>query len=274
MTSNFKPKLLLATNSLLVCFSFAFSSSALAQKENTAAFYTKEQLSQSFNACTNLFPNRSTEFTKIFNDQWRPAALCSNNFAVYYSKLSKTPLVVVEKLNAAILRDAKGEERTENFYPDPRLKREDSASLADYRGSGFDRGHQSPAGNAPDQISMNQTFALSNMIPQDPTHNRKVWNKLEQDVRKYVLRASGNVFVYTGPLFNDRPVKTIGKGGVWVPSHVYKLVYDESSGRAWGWVLENTANAKATRPYDYAQFVSRTGLKLINPALVKGGVAN
>ncbi|MCL0160831.1 DNA/RNA non-specific endonuclease, partial [Klebsiella pneumoniae] len=92
-------------------------------------------------ACLDIFPQRSTFFTYSFSVDMKPTPLCSNHFAVFYSKVSKTPLVSIEKLNAYSIADAKGEERTNNFYPDPRLKAEDRASLADYERSGFDRGH-------------------------------------------------------------------------------------------------------------------------------------
>ena len=60
---------------------------------------------------------------------------------------SKTPLVVVERLNAEQLQDAKGEERTNLFYPDPRIPKDGRAELSDYHSQhpAVDRGHQSPA---------------------------------------------------------------------------------------------------------------------------------
>lgn len=119
-----------------------FASTKASGDQSTIDFYTPAQRSQSFQPCLDVFPKRDISFTGSFSDGWRTTELCSNHFGVYYSKKTKTPLVVVEKLNAYSIADAKGEERTDNFYPDPRLKREDSASLADYKGSGFDRGHQ------------------------------------------------------------------------------------------------------------------------------------
>lgn len=226
--------------------------------------YSRDQLSQSFVSCTDVFPNKNTvTIESAFTKDMRPTPLCSDGFAVLYSKVSKTPLVVVERLNAGIIADAKGEERTDEFFPDPRLKQGERAELSDYRGSGMDRGHQFPAGNAANQRSMAQSFALSNMIPQDPTHNRKVWSKIEADTRKYVSRAKGDVFVYTGPLFNSNP-KTIGRNKVWVPSHVFKLVYDASNGKSWAFVLENNASATIGAPMSYQGFVKVTGLRLIN----------
>lgn len=200
-----------------------------------------------------------------------PIALCSNHFAVAYSAKSKTPLVVIERLNRHQINDAKGEQRTNQFYPDPRLPRNARADLSDFKGSGLDRGHNSPAANQPDQISMSQSFALSNMVPQDPTHNQKIWNKVEQDVRKFAGRAEGNVYVYTGPLFKGS-IETIGDNRVWVPSHLFKLVYDERSQRAWAYVLPNAADARIDRPMDYASFVKTTGLDLLAGLSVSGSV--
>ena len=189
-------------------------------------------------------------------------ALCSNHFAVLYSAASKTPLVVVERLTREQLLDAKDEERTNEFFADPRLSRRDRSELEDFAGSGYDRGHASPAADAPDQTSMAQSFALSNMVPQDPTHNRKIWSKVESDVRKYVRRAAGNVYVFTGPVFQGQ-LRTIGRNQVWVPSHMFKLVFDEASKRSWAYVLPNTSTAQITQPMDYASFVAQTGWALL-----------
>lgn len=240
-----------------------------ASASQAVSFYTQAQLSQSFQPCLQIFPKQDISFVDTFAANMKGTQLCSNNFAVYYSKVTKTPLVVVEKLNAYSIADAKGEDRTDNFYPDPRLKREDSASLADYKGSGKDRGHQAPAADAVDEVSMNQTFALSNMIPQDPTNNRKIWSKLEGDVRKYAARAAANVYVYTGPLFGSGQVEKMGSGQVWVPTYLFKIVYDEAKGQAWGWILPNTAEAQLGRPMTYAEFERQTSLKLLKTEWLK-----
>ena len=235
------------------------------------ALYSREQKLLSFEACADQFPERRPLSLSLMPDAMRPFPLCSNEFAVMYSGKSKTPLVVVEKLNRQRLNEASGEKRTNQFYPDPRLPKWARAELDDYRGQGVDRGHQSPAADQTNPLSMAQSFALSNMVPQDPTHNREPWNKIEQDVRKFAKRATGNVFVYTGPLF-AKGFATIGEGRVWVPTHLYKLVYDEDSRRAWAYVLPNTADAQVERPMDYADFVKVTGLDLLAQIPVNGSV--
>lgn len=218
-----------------------------------------------FSACANLFPKNTPIRMDVLNAEWKPKALCFDDFAVLYSGLSKTPMVTVELLNSAKLADAKAEERTDNFFVDARLGPGERSDLADYRGSGYDRGHMAPAGDRPTALAMNQSFALSNMIPQDPTNNRKIWSKIESDVRKYGRRAPGNVYVYSGPIFTSKAgeQKTIGHNQVWVPAQMFKLVYDQASGRSWAYILDNTATAIINPPMDYAQFVKTTGWQLL-----------
>lgn len=216
-----------------------------------------------FNSCASLFPQKSPLNVASVSADWKPVALCSNYFAVLYSGLSKTPLVTFERLNRAQIADAKDEQRTDEFFPDPRLPRGARAELEDYRGSGLDRGHLAPAGDQPNRESMAQSFALSNMVPQDQTNNRKTWSKIESDVRKFVRRAKGDVYVFSGPIFNVSR-RTIGPNRVWVPSHLFKLVYDEASGRSWAYILPNTADARIEAPMDYQAFVKATGWNLLS----------
>ncbi len=234
--------------------------------------YSSQQKKPSFEGCADLFPAATPINTATVPATTKPLALCSDNFAVLYSQTSRTPLVVVERLNAAQLRNAKGEERTNQFYPDPRIPKGGRAELSDYRGQhpAVDRGHQSPAADAPSANAMAQSFALSNMVPQDPTNNRKIWSKVESDVRKFAVRAGGNVFVFTGPLF-DPGYSTIGTNKVWVPTRLFKLVYDASSKRAWAYVLPN-GETRIEKPMDYDTFVKSTGLKLLGNLPVTGSV--
>lgn len=219
---------------------------------------SKDTGTDSFAPCAEQIPASAPLALAHVGASWLPVALCSDGFAVLYSGLSKTPLVAIERLNRQRLQSAAGRERTDKFYADARLRASYKADLGDYQGSGYDRGHMAAAANQYTESGMAQSFALSNMVPQDPTNNRKVWAKLEGDVRKYAKRADGNVFVYTGPLF-DGGAHTIGRNHVWVPSHLFKLVYDEQQQRAWGWVLPNDDSAQLGPPMTYASFVERTG---------------
>ncbi|KKK57707.1 hypothetical protein LCGC14_3051760 [marine sediment metagenome] len=74
-------------------------------------------------------------------------------------------------------------ERSDNFRKDPHVST-GSAALSDYKGSGYDRGHLIPASDmkwSPD--AMSSSFYMSNMSPQDPSFNRGIWKKLEEQIR-------------------------------------------------------------------------------------------
>lgn len=74
--------------------------------------------------------------------------------------------------------------RTNNFRPDPELTEGERAELIDYRRSGYDRGHMAPAAAFKHRRTvMSETFLLSNMAPQKPNLNRRIWRTLESDVR-------------------------------------------------------------------------------------------
>ena len=235
-------------------------------RQEALALYSAGQQKPGFDTCTGLFPANRPLPLSVVHAQYEPVALCSEGFATLYSPKSKTPLVVVERLTAQSVKAAQGEKRTDVFFPDPRLPASASASLGDYverpGEPEYDRGHMAPAANAVNATAMAQTFALSNMVPQNPENNRGPWRKLESDTRKYASRAKGPVFVFTGPLFEPGALSTTGKGNVWVPSHLYKLVYDQASERAWAYVLPN-GPASVQRPLDYPTFVRVTGLKLL-----------
>ena len=117
-------------------------------------------------------------------------------------------------------------ERTDNFRSDTSIVT-GSASLADYRGSGFDRGHLAPAGDMKwDQLAMSQSFLMSNMSPQLPAFNRGIWRKLETEVRNWALEKD-SLYVITGPLFSPADC-LIGKNGVGVPGYYFKVLVDLS----------------------------------------------
>jgi len=55
------------------------------------------------------------------------------------------------------------------------------------------------------------------------------------------------VFVITWPVF-DASSTTIGANQVHVPSHLFKLVYDAQTGRAWAHWQANADSTKAGAP--------------------------
>ncbi len=124
----------------------------------------------------------------------RPALreLCYEAFAVLHSGETKTPVYAAERLNRKSIEDA-DEKRADRFFADARLPSAERAELEDYKHSGYSRGHMAPAGDMPTPTAMAQSFSLANMVPQNPQQNGGSWAKIEQDTRKYALRAKGDV---------------------------------------------------------------------------------
>lgn len=119
----------------------------------------------------------------------------------------------------------KNSERSNDFRPDPEIST-GSATLADYKGSGYDRGHLSPAADFSfSEKAMSETFYMSNMSPQFPDLNRGTWQELESKVRDW-SRKFGRVYVISGPVL-EKPAseyESIGANKVSVPQYYYKVV--------------------------------------------------
>ena len=162
----------------------------------------------------------------------------------YYFRQAKWALEIIDPDRSADV------ERFDNFRPDLRVPELFRADLADYEGSGFDRGHLVASANQGEtEIQNSETFLLSNMSPQLPKFNRGIWKELEDQVRK--LDAKKNVletYVICGPVFNfDEAVETIkpkkGKGvSLPIPHSYFKSVLTEDNkGRLhmWSFIIPN-----------------------------------
>jgi endonuclease G len=192
-------------------------------------------------------------------------ALCYDAFAILHSGESKTAVYVAQKLNRALVQQAH-QKRTDNFFADARVREAERATLADYKGSKFDRGHLAPAGQMPTPAAMIQSFSLANMVPQAPQHNQGTWRVTVEDAtKKYASRAAGDVYVITGPVYVPSIAKSpaIGPGQVHVPAYLFKLVYDERQGRAWAHWHANDNATRGSKPISYAELVRRTGVEFL-----------
>ena len=188
--------------------------------------------------------------------------LCYDAFAILHNGSTRTPVFVAERLNRQTVLNAQGEQRTDRFFADARLPRGERSELEDYKGSGFARGHMAPAADMPTPEAMAQSFSLANMVPQNSAHNSGPWAKIEKDTRSYALRAKGDVYVITGPVYDARS-QTIGQDRVSVPTQLFKLVYDATTKRAWAHWHQNSAQGQAGRPISYGELEQRLGMELL-----------
>ena len=144
-------------------------------------------------------------------------------YAFLYSEKHEQPLWVCYKLTKAEVLN-KVAKRKDNFRLDPVIKT-GSAILADYKGSGYDRGHLAPAEDmAWSKRAMSESFFLTNMSPQVPALNRGMWRILEEQIRKWAVKEQ-ELYIMTGPIIRSN-YKTIGPNKVTVPQWYYKVIVD------------------------------------------------
>lgn len=143
-------------------------------------------------------------------------------FAVCHSGSLRVPVWTAHELN--VRREEPGPPRPRlRFRRDPGLKLP-GATDADYRASGYARGHMVPVadlGGAADAVR--DAFLLSNAVPQHPALNSGKWRVLENAARR--LAESADLAVaFTGPIFCDT-VPRIGASQVAVPCELFKVVF-------------------------------------------------
>jgi endonuclease G len=129
--------------------------------------------------------------------------------------------------------------RNDKFTPDPQITR-NSASLEDYKKSGYDRGHLAPAADMKwSAEAMRESFYLSNMSPQDKSFNRGIWKKLEEQTRNWAIENKA-VYITTGPIL-EKGLPTIGPNQIPIPKAFYKVIldYTQPEVKAIGFIIPN-----------------------------------
>ena len=138
------------------------------------------------------YPKISTKYNEIEK---------YSGFHLSYNEKHEQSNWVAYILTKKMVRNDKVD-RSDNFRSDKNIKTK-SASLNDYRGTGYDRGHLAPAADMHwSELSMSESFLMSNMSPQEAEFNRGVWKKLEEQVRDFAVE-NETIFVVTGPVFKN-----------------------------------------------------------------------
>ncbi len=112
-----------------------------------------------------------------------------------------------------------------------------SATLEDYKYSGYDRGHLAPAASMNiNEVAMSESFLMSNMSPQIHAFNGGAWGTLEAYVRTWV-REEGLIHVVTGPVLREDSLGTIGENEVTIPWAYYKVIFAPDARKMIGFIL-------------------------------------
>jgi len=163
-----------------------------------------------------------------------------SDYVLSYDKRNRTAHWVMERLTAeSVKRNEAVKRESCEFREDPMIHPYFRSTNADYKRSGFDRGHLAAAGNHRlFQKDCDETFFLSNMSPQvGKGFNRDSWNRLETHMRQ-LTRTYKNVYVCTGPLYLPRReadgnsyvhYRVIGDNNVSVPTHFFKVAICETN---------------------------------------------
>ncbi len=187
--------------------------------------YRFESGFDSYQACQHQFYQSAPALVGAKGDKLNRQlyALCFDGFATLYSGISRTPFWSASHLTHQRVQQARTLARNDSFRAERRLPSDVRAELADYRRSGFDRGHIAPNGDMATIDEQYASFSLANIAPQHGEHNRNLWRHIENATRTLAVRY-GEVYVVTGVVFDGQSVQRIG-GRVMVPSHFFKAVY-------------------------------------------------
>jgi endonuclease G len=204
---------------------FGFDKTSAGEQPQTSA--QQKELSYGDSLCKVVVPAGTVE--EILNYP---------GFTVSFNKKHHQPNWVAWELTR---EETKGTlARSNNFQADESV--EGCATLADYHGSGYDRGHMAPAADMKwSEASMNACFYLTNMSPQAADLNQKAWGKLEDKCRVWAQRDSA-IIIVCGPVLTDRITKTIGDTRVSVPTRYFKVVLAPYANppRAIGFIMPNS----------------------------------
>lgn len=137
--------------------------------------------------------------------------------------------------------------RYDKFSRDPQVTGR-TATNADYRRSGYDKGHMAPAADMKwNADAMKESFYFSNICPQHPGLNRRIWKKLESKVRDWATTDS-IIIVICGPLVNQSP-QTIGSNNIAVPDGFFKVILSPHANppQAIGFIFKNENSLHSLR---------------------------
>lgn len=199
--------------------------------------------------------------------------LRNDSFLVGWSDVRVNPLWVSYPLHAV---------EAPRAGPRPDFRRDWRAlwpiSPGSYFNSGYDRGHLAPnyaIAAVHGSAAQRDTFLMSNVSPQRPDLNRRLWQRLEEVVMDHFVPRFGALQVITGPIFPapfvDNVLNRVGL--VEVPEAFYKiLVVPGEAPRALAFVMPQRVTGE--EPLDaflvsIDEVEARTGLDFF-PQLPEG----
>jgi endonuclease G len=207
-----------------------------------------------------------------------PAPVPPANRKYYYAgqPISREPLLVLTNIGYVVgyddnqrhdpkwvcyrlfaVNNLKAPPRPQGFSVDGRTRsRIASADYAGYyNGLRYDRGHCAPnyaIALCYGPEAQRETFLMSNVLPELPPLNQRVWERLEQrEIKEYALRFE-QIWITTGPVFGMKDKHL--RHDIDVPEACYKIMADEDNGhvRVLAFVIPQTVTGNE----DAARFLT------------------
>jgi endonuclease G len=147
----------------------------------------------------------------------------NSHFMIGYSDYRGNPLWV-SYLLTPIPQNAKRYKRPSSFYKDWRNITQ--IKHGDYTRSGYDRGHMAPnyaISRLYGREAQIETFDMTNITPQKPNLNRKLWQRLEEIEASEFPKHFDKVWVFTGPIFDKEKTHLSSSNFVEIPDAFFKI---------------------------------------------------
>jgi endonuclease G len=164
--------------------------------------------------------------------------LVHKEYVTIFSKSLKYPVLVEWWVTKAKVTCTNPLPRKDRFAPDPFLIAETDLSV-DYKGSGTDRGHMSPAADnkCSGPAAIIESFYFSNMVPQYRSLNAGDWKTLEVLTRDLAAKKD-SIKVWCGSVGEAKKI-----GRVSVPIKCWKIIYVKKT-KEWSAYLFNNDQSK------------------------------
>jgi endonuclease G len=171
-----------------------------------------------------LFAFTSNYLPNIDIDMHCDRLLSKKAMDICYSCSLKEPKAVVYQINGKLISNHHYSRKGLRFKPDYSLPPKCRSYSQDYSHTGYDRGHNCP--NAVfnyNKTLQKETFLMSNIAPQRPQLNRRLWAKIEKFTRIQAIKYK-KISVITG---NCGTLGTLGKKkhNVNIPKWWYKIIF-------------------------------------------------
>tara|TARA_R110002167_G_scaffold202049_2_gene405784 strand:- start:898 stop:1701 length:804 start_codon:yes stop_codon:yes gene_type:complete len=156
--------------------------------------------------------------------------------------------------------------RKDKFKEDTTIPKQHRATLKDFAGSGFHRGHQvNYEVQEMTQKTADESFLLSNMTHQVGNLNVGRWKSVETRERKWAATKE-LLYIYAGPVFGKNYKRT-GPNKVAIPTGYFKIIYAPKQKQVLSFYFKNEKAKKKQKLSKYLTSIhtiqQKTGYKFL-----------